>query len=52
MRRPVESRKKFTPPTKAQNAEHEKVGRDQGLKLAMLWWSHIAVRLIFRNVAN
>jgi len=30
----------------------EKVGRDQGMKLTMLWCSHIAIPLISRNVAN
>jgi hypothetical protein len=29
----------------------KKVGRDQGMKLTMLWCSHIAIPLISRNVA-
>ena len=30
----------------------KKIGRDQGMKLTMLWCSHIAIPLISRNVAN
>jgi hypothetical protein len=29
----------------------KKVGRDQGMKLTMLWCFHIAIPLISRNVA-
>jgi hypothetical protein len=29
----------------------KKIGRDQGMKLTMLWCSHIAITLISRNVA-
>jgi hypothetical protein len=30
----------------------KKIGRDQGMKLTVLWCSHIAIPLISRNVAN
>jgi hypothetical protein len=48
----MKRRRKLQPVGESEKSKSAAVGRDRGLKLAMLWCSHIAVRLIFRNVAN